>query len=131
MIRRPPRSTRPDTPLPYTTLFRSGWNPAVHLHSQSGGSLAFDEALQAFLPSHSAQEAACVGAAAGLFDMEAAISGARAVARGGEPIRSAPVAAGPPRPFSHRHVAAPQTRTTPSHDGHGASATRAAITGGQ
>src|SRR3546814_12581524 len=24
MIRRPPRSTRTDTPLPYTTLFRSG-----------------------------------------------------------------------------------------------------------
>src|SRR3546814_15269388 len=23
MIRRPPRSTRPDTPFPYTTLFRS------------------------------------------------------------------------------------------------------------
>src|SRR3546814_13078256 len=25
MIRRPPRSTRPDTLFPYTTLFRSGW----------------------------------------------------------------------------------------------------------
>src|SRR3546814_6012324 len=48
-----------------TILTAGGWNPAVHLHSQSGGSLAFDEALQAFLPSHSAPEAACVGAAAG------------------------------------------------------------------
>src|SRR3546814_8318978 len=27
MIRRPPRSTRTDTLLPYTTLFRSGWAP--------------------------------------------------------------------------------------------------------
>src|SRR3546814_2713043 len=26
MIRRPPRSTRTDTLLPYTTLFRSGWD---------------------------------------------------------------------------------------------------------
>src|SRR3546814_11876896 len=26
MIRRPPRSTRTDTPFPYTTLFRSGAN---------------------------------------------------------------------------------------------------------
>src|SRR3546814_8457093 len=25
MIRRPPRSTRTDTPFPYTTLFRSNW----------------------------------------------------------------------------------------------------------
>src|SRR3546814_4664054 len=28
MIRRPPRSTRTDTLLPYTTLFRSRWPPA-------------------------------------------------------------------------------------------------------
>src|SRR3546814_11538295 len=28
MIRRPPRSTRTDTLLPYTTLFRSGWSGA-------------------------------------------------------------------------------------------------------
>src|SRR3546814_15499518 len=27
MIRRPPRSTRPDTLFPYTTLFRSVWSP--------------------------------------------------------------------------------------------------------
>src|SRR3546814_14456837 len=27
MIRRPPRSTRTDTPFPYTTLFRSGCDP--------------------------------------------------------------------------------------------------------
>src|SRR3546814_4588425 len=28
MIRRPPRSTRPDTPFPYTTLFRSPARPS-------------------------------------------------------------------------------------------------------
>src|SRR3546814_12779331 len=27
LIRRPPRSTRTDTLFPYTTLFRSAWNP--------------------------------------------------------------------------------------------------------
>src|SRR3546814_8478847 len=29
MIRRPPRSTRPDTLFPYTTLFRSGERPGA------------------------------------------------------------------------------------------------------
>src|SRR3546814_15814958 len=30
MIRRPPRSTRTDTPLPYTTLFRSKQSPDIN-----------------------------------------------------------------------------------------------------
>src|SRR3546814_19945836 len=30
MIRRPPRSTRTDTPFPYTTLFRSYCDPPIH-----------------------------------------------------------------------------------------------------
>ena len=89
-----------------TILTAGGWNPAVHLHSQSGGSLAFDEALQAFLPSQSVQEAQCVGAAAGVFDMEAAISGARAVARGDEPTSSVPVGVGPTRHFADGDVTA-------------------------
>src|SRR3546814_10990827 len=29
MIRRPPRSTRTDTLLPYTTLFRSNWTATI------------------------------------------------------------------------------------------------------
>src|SRR3546814_13678048 len=33
MLRRPPRSTRTDTPCPYTTLFRSGLRLA-HQHAQ-------------------------------------------------------------------------------------------------
>src|SRR3546814_20013931 len=32
MIRRPPRSTRPDTLLPYTPLFRSIWEHDADLH---------------------------------------------------------------------------------------------------
>src|SRR3546814_17168774 len=33
MIRRPPRSTRPDTRFPYTTRFRSAPNVDLHCHS--------------------------------------------------------------------------------------------------
>src|SRR3546814_19550325 len=39
MIRRPPRSTRTDTPFPYTTLFRSpwGWGPYHSRYWWRGG----------------------------------------------------------------------------------------------
>src|SRR3546814_2339485 len=37
MIRRPPRSTRTDTLLPYTTLFRSRVDHAVASHRPAGG----------------------------------------------------------------------------------------------
>src|SRR3546814_18547297 len=44
MIRRPPRSTRTDTPVPYTTLFRSARTAydAAHFEERfwSGGNLA-------------------------------------------------------------------------------------------
>src|SRR3546814_1610266 len=38
MIRRPPRSTRTDTLLPYTTLFRSGLADLEALRRELGGS---------------------------------------------------------------------------------------------
>lgn len=60
-----------------TVLTSDGWNPAVHLHSQSGGSLAFHDGLQAFLPTTAAQATRSVGAAAGIFNLFAAIAGAR------------------------------------------------------
>src|SRR3546814_1412572 len=37
MIRRPPRSTRTDTLFPYTTLFRSVDQDAVHARDRAGG----------------------------------------------------------------------------------------------
>ncbi|MES2488365.1 MAG: 2Fe-2S iron-sulfur cluster-binding protein [Pseudomonadota bacterium] len=49
-------------------LVSGGWNPTVHLFSQSGGSLRFDEILQAFVPAKSVQKERSVGAAAGTFD---------------------------------------------------------------
>src|SRR3546814_737557 len=58
MIRRPPRSTRPDTLFPYTTLFRSShadairgevleraWNPRLNSFVQSFGSREIDASL--------------------------------------------------------------------------------------
>lgn len=59
-------------------LMAGGWNPAVHLHSQSGGRLAFDTERQAFLPSERAQASVNVGAAAGIFELGDAIVSARA-----------------------------------------------------
>lgn len=48
-------------------LVSGGWNPTVHLFSQSGGGLRFDERLQAFVPERSVQRERSVGAAAGDF----------------------------------------------------------------
>ena len=81
-----------------------GWNPAVHLFSQSRGALRWDDGLQTFVPGGSAQAERSVGAAAGRFDLEGCIAqGAEAGAAfarelGFEtPRRSAPPEP-PPRP---------------------------------
>jgi len=46
-----------------------GWSPVVHLHSQSGGKLKFDEETQSFVPSIYVQDNVCIGAAAGTFKL--------------------------------------------------------------
>ena len=46
-----------------------GWNPAVHLFSQSQGRLRYDEGRACFLPERSAQRQFVIGAAAGTFDL--------------------------------------------------------------
>ena len=46
-------------------LMSGGWSPTVHLFSQSGGTLRFDEAVQAFVPDRAAQPVGAIGAAAG------------------------------------------------------------------
>lgn len=58
-------------------LVSGGWNPVVHFHSQSGGHLIFDDVSQSFLPGTAVQAAISVGAAAGIFDCNRAIAGAR------------------------------------------------------
>src|SRR3546814_19638412 len=56
MIRRPPRSTRPDTLFPYTTLFRSGFA------QQSEGKAIIESepgrgtTVRLYLPRHMGQE---------------------------------------------------------------------------
>jgi sarcosine oxidase subunit alpha len=45
-----------------------GWNPAVHLHSQAGGTLRYDETLAAYVPDRSRQANASVGSASGDLD---------------------------------------------------------------
>jgi sarcosine oxidase subunit alpha len=45
-----------------------GWNPAVHLHSQAGGTLRYDERLAAFVPEKARQAHVSVGSAAGEID---------------------------------------------------------------
>ncbi|HET8880621.1 MAG TPA: glycine cleavage T C-terminal barrel domain-containing protein, partial [Solimonas sp.] len=59
-------------------LVSGGWNPTVHLFSQSGGALRYDDARKAFVPHRYAQPGIVVGAAAGHADRELAVADARA-----------------------------------------------------
>ena len=71
-----------------------GWNPSVHLFSQSRGRLRFDEALAAFVPDVSVQAERSAGACRGLFSAagclaegaEAGVEAARAAGFGAEPV---------------------------------------------
>ena len=51
-----------------------GWNPAVHLFSQSRGTLAYDDDLASFVPDRAMQSVVCVGAAAGKMDIGPAMA---------------------------------------------------------
>lgn len=55
-------------------LVSGGWNPTVHLFSQSAGSLRFDGRIQSFVPARSAQRERSVGAAAGDFGSDYGIA---------------------------------------------------------
>ena len=46
-----------------------GWNPAVHMFSQSRGQLDYDSELATFVPGKAAQKCVCVGSAAGKFTL--------------------------------------------------------------
>jgi len=51
-----------------------GWNPAVHLFSQSGGKLRFDDGIAAFVPGASVQAECSAGAANGAFGLDACLA---------------------------------------------------------
>jgi sarcosine oxidase, subunit alpha len=58
-----------------------GFNPTLHLLSQSGGTLSWHDELAAFVPGD-APRARCVGAAAGEFDLATALSSGHGVGGG-------------------------------------------------
>ena len=51
-----------------------GWDPAVHLYSQSGSKLVFDEVQQCFVPGPAAQPVRAAGAANGAFFVEDSVA---------------------------------------------------------
>ena len=62
-------------------LTSGGWSPVVHLFSQAGGKLQFDDKLKAFTPKSCAQNIVCVGGAAGETSLAQSINaGAKAAA---------------------------------------------------
>ncbi|WP_426321312.1 2Fe-2S iron-sulfur cluster-binding protein [Microbacterium sp. E-13] len=63
-----------------TLLVSGGWNPAVHLYSQAGGSLRYDERLGAFVPDSTLPGIAVAGSAAGHFGLRDVLQDARRVA---------------------------------------------------
>ncbi|WP_343559249.1 sarcosine oxidase subunit alpha [Kiloniella sp. b19] len=56
-----------------TILMSGGWNPAVHLFSQSIGKLRYDDEKACFLPNISAQKERTVGACSGAFTLQEAL----------------------------------------------------------
>ncbi len=70
-----------------------GSNPAVHLFSQSGGKLRFDEDIAAFIPDVSVQREQSVGAATGLRTLGDALASGHAAGLGGNLVNiRAPIA---------------------------------------
>jgi sarcosine oxidase subunit alpha len=62
-------------------LVSGGWNPAVHLVSQAGATVAYDEPLGAFLPATLPPATSVAGAANGTLDLAGCLAeGARAAA---------------------------------------------------
>ena len=79
-----------------------GANPTVHLFSQSGGRLTFDEERLMFVPGKSVQQEVSIGAAAGTATLSRALADGHAAglaASGGEPAGiTSPVASGGEHP---------------------------------
>jgi sarcosine oxidase subunit alpha len=65
-----------------------GWNPAVHLHSQSGAKVVFDEQRACFVPGEAVQASCSAGAANGTFELDFVL------AEGREAGKTAAAAAG-------------------------------------
>ena len=53
-----------------------GWNPAVHLYSQSRSQIQYDAELATFVPGGAKQSCECIGSAAGIFQLESVLNDA-------------------------------------------------------
>ncbi len=62
-------------------LISGGWNPAVHLFSQTRGRLRYDEQLGAFLPGEDLDGLTTAGSAAGLFTLAGCLTDGHRAAR--------------------------------------------------
>ena len=51
-----------------------GWTPTVHLSSQAGNKLKFDEDLDAFVPNNKRQKETAVGSANGSFTLKQSLA---------------------------------------------------------
>ena len=70
-----PRTGGPARDVSCDLLAHSGgWNPAVHLWSQSRGTLRYDHSLASFLPDQPAQSTTSVGAASGAMTLAEALA---------------------------------------------------------
>jgi sarcosine oxidase subunit alpha len=95
-----------------TVLMSGGFTPSVHLFSQSRGKLAWDESIQAFIPSRSAERERSAGACRGISELAQALddganAGAAAVepSLDGAPLDSTPIdGAAPAAPQDRRYV---------------------------
>jgi len=82
-----------------------GWNPTLHLHSQSRGTLGYDAALAAFVPAAAAQPCVSTGAAAGRFGLatgltDGAVAAAAALAGLGRECPDVAVPAAVDEPYA-------------------------------
>lgn len=81
-----------------------GWNPTLHLFSQSRGKIAFDDRNHAFVPDQPAQATLCAGAINGTYDL------AGCLREGAEAGEVAAHAAG----FEAGHVSPPSAEEAPA-----------------
>jgi sarcosine oxidase subunit alpha len=71
-----------------TILASGGMTPLVHLWRHAGGKLDWCDARQAFLPGNAPEGMVAIGAVNGAFDLDVALSQARAAGSGGTPTAS-------------------------------------------
>ncbi len=86
-----------------------GWNPVVHLFSQSRGTLRYEERIAAFVPDRSAQAEHTVGAARGVYDLAGCLAdGLRAGAQAAKLAGFGDGSAPPAPAVAEEEIAAPR-----------------------